>query len=214
MPELKVVESYAARALNPERLKALETHGGESVLDVGCGNGAYVYALEGGRRTAGVDYMAFEAWQARPELFHVADATALPFEDASFDTVASFETLEHLPDPAAALKEFHRVCRKNLILTVPNCEVSPGMRQSNLIYHHWIDPTHVNFYDLEGICRAVEAAGFHVTERKTINQISLAPLLMEALGLGGVMTKVAAKALAKVQRRRYAMTSLVVAEKR
>jgi len=43
--------------------------------------------------------------------FVVADAAALPFADASFDTVCSFETLEHLPDRDGYLAEVARVLR-------------------------------------------------------------------------------------------------------
>ncbi|WP_460369490.1 class I SAM-dependent methyltransferase, partial [Actinocorallia lasiicapitis] len=40
-----------------------------------------------------------------------ADAAALPFDDASFDLVTSFNGLHVLPDPAAAVAEFARVLR-------------------------------------------------------------------------------------------------------
>ena len=40
-----------------------------------------------------------------------ADATALPFPDASFDTVAISLALCTIPDPVAALRELARVCR-------------------------------------------------------------------------------------------------------
>lgn len=40
-----------------------------------------------------------------------ADATALPFGDASFDTVAISLALCTIPEPAAALMEMARVCR-------------------------------------------------------------------------------------------------------
>ena len=40
-----------------------------------------------------------------------ADAAALPFRDASFDTVAISLALCTIPEPAAALREMARVCR-------------------------------------------------------------------------------------------------------
>src|SRR3954470_13767903 len=41
----------------------------------------------------------------------VADAEALPFEDASFDLVFGHAVLDHLPDLDQAFAEFHRVLR-------------------------------------------------------------------------------------------------------
>jgi len=44
--------------------------------------------------------------------------------DAAFDTIVCIEVIEHLENPRAAFREFHRLLRKggNLILTTPNQE--------------------------------------------------------------------------------------------
>lgn len=47
-------------------------------------------------------------------------AYSLPFRTMSFDTVVLGEVLEHLEMPVAALREARRVCRKRMIITVPN----------------------------------------------------------------------------------------------
>jgi ubiquinone/menaquinone biosynthesis C-methylase UbiE len=39
--------------------------------------------------------------------------------DGSFDMVVCLEVLEHLEDPMAALRELHRVSRRDVILSVP-----------------------------------------------------------------------------------------------
>jgi SAM-dependent methyltransferase len=200
---------YAVRGLNPERLDAIRRHAGQEVLDVGCGNGGYVLHLADQLRIRGVDYRWFDAWQARPELFEVSDAQRLARPDASVDTILSFETLEHLPEPERALREYLRVARKNLILTVPNCQLTDGMRASGIIYNHWIDRTHLNFWDLDSISGLIEQAGFKVRQRGHINHLTLAPLFAESTGLG----RIGLKLFKRLQRKRYPMTCLVVADK-
>jgi ubiquinone/menaquinone biosynthesis C-methylase UbiE len=107
--------TYAAMRLQP----------GYHVLDVGCGPGTDTIALaqlvgETGRVT-GVDHdpamvseadrRAVEAGVADRAQHVVADATALPFEAASFDACRSERLFQHLVDPAAALAEMVRVTR-------------------------------------------------------------------------------------------------------
>ncbi len=55
------------------------------------------------------------------------DVTRLDFADASLDAVGSFDVLEHVPDYAAALREFARCLRPGgrLVVTVPFLEESP-----------------------------------------------------------------------------------------
>ena len=142
MKDNEVKNSYEIRQLNPFRLNAILDFAGESVLDVGCGNGSYVLELKDKYDIKGVDFQDFSAWRESPELFSISDASQLCLKDSSVDTILSFETLEHLYKPEEALREYHRVCRKNLILTVPNCVVSDGMKSSNLIFSHCIHLHH------------------------------------------------------------------------
>lgn len=205
------VAAYVSRPLNPHRLAALQAHAGNRVLDVGCGNGAYVEALLPHRETFGVDWSTFPSWAGRTGRFAVGLADRLPFRDKSFDTVSCFETLEHLEDPTLGLTELHRVARSTVILTVPNCEVTAGQRASGLIYHHWIDPTHRSFWTFPEFVSLVQDSGFEIISSSRINEIDLRPLVAEAWGgarLGGQVLKAVLKLR---KQRRYGMTSLVVA---
>lgn len=48
---------------------------------------------------------------------------SLPFEDGAFDAVASYQRLEHIPVPGAALLEMLRVCKPGGVVCIvgPNC---------------------------------------------------------------------------------------------
>jgi SAM-dependent methyltransferase len=81
--------------------------GGGRVLDLGCGVG-HSYELLAPRETVGADLSAQAlAGQQRETL--VADMRDLPLADASFSSVLSVHSIEHVPDAGRALAEVARV---------------------------------------------------------------------------------------------------------
>jgi ubiquinone/menaquinone biosynthesis C-methylase UbiE len=102
-----------------------------SLLDVGCGTGSYTAALaERGWDVTGLDVS--EDMLRRAEARGVptvhADATSLPFEDASFDAAISIFTNTDLDDLAAVVREIARVLRTGsplVYLAVHPCFVGP-----------------------------------------------------------------------------------------
>ena len=90
-------------------LKALELTAGERVLDIGSGPGLLAHEMaaavgpEG--RVCGVDIsepmlaIAKKRCSAQPWTeFHTADATSLPFPDASFDAAVATQVYEYVAD--------------------------------------------------------------------------------------------------------------------
>ena len=89
------------------------------------------------------------------------------------------------------------------------------MLSSGLIYKTWIDKTHVQFFDLDSITSLTEEVGFHVSEKKYINQISLLPLMLEAFDCPSIRSKLIKKMLkiTNSQAKKYYLTCLLVCEK-
>ncbi len=110
---------------------------GRDVLDVASGEGYGAALLAGvARSVVGVEIDAASVRHAqsaydRPNLrFVQGDAMRMPLPDACVDVVASFETLEHLPDHEAFLSEIRRVLRPSglLLISTPDRHVysAPG----------------------------------------------------------------------------------------
>jgi SAM-dependent methyltransferase len=90
--------------------------GGETVADVGCGNGAYLAELA--RRghagpVLGVDLSAGMLRAARTRApgasLAAGDAAALPLRDDASSLTLAMHMLYHVPDPSAAVRELRRV---------------------------------------------------------------------------------------------------------
>lgn len=87
---------------------------GRATLDVGCGEGRVTRDLHAlGHRVVAIDRsdrMIAAARESSPELeFHVADAAALPFADATFDLVIAFMSLQDMENMPTAVAECARV---------------------------------------------------------------------------------------------------------
>lgn len=101
------------------------------MLDCACGTGYGVRILRKiGEATGviGVDIddralaYASERHQVASSSFICSSGDRLPVADRVFDAITSFETIEHVPDDAALIEEFHRVLRADgiLIISTPN----------------------------------------------------------------------------------------------
>jgi len=87
------------------------------VLDIGSADGRAREWLDGCEYIA-LDYptTAVGMYGTRPDVF--ADGAALPFADASFDTVLLLEVLEHVADARGVLAEISRVLKPGAVLLI------------------------------------------------------------------------------------------------
>jgi SAM-dependent methyltransferase len=118
---VRAVEALRVRVVR----RLLDAAAGSRVLEVGCGGGNVLEQMPGHRY--GVDLSRFILEKARRRLgggatLVRADATRLPFADASFDRVFCSEVLEHVLEPEAVVAEMRRVLRSDgiAVVSVPN----------------------------------------------------------------------------------------------
>jgi ubiquinone biosynthesis O-methyltransferase len=147
---------------------------GRRVLDAGCGTGRATAALAG----RGADVVAIDLGErlvartrrrcaCRPL---VGSVMVLPFPDATFDVVLSTEVIEHVPDPALAVKEFARVLKPggHLVLSTPNRLWQGPVRLASAIGLRPYDALE-NFLTPAELRASVDAAGLRTIEHRGIH---------------------------------------------
>jgi SAM-dependent methyltransferase len=117
---------------------------GKRVLDIaaGTGFGAAMLSEAGASEVVGCDLSptamvsASREHGSPPIRFVAADGNLIPFRDASFDVITTFETLEHIADGVGYLKELRRVLRPagELFLSTPNAAITAEYVRNP--YHH------------------------------------------------------------------------------
>ena len=144
-------ENYWFRRHEAAYLAALTLTRGRRVLEAGCGEGYGAAML----RDDGAEVVAVDLDQ--PTILHAkaqydlvsvqGNLVALPFADASFDTVVSMQTIEHLWDQPAFVAECARILAGHglLVLTTPNRltfspDWVPGTPPANPFHSRELDP--------------------------------------------------------------------------
>jgi ubiquinone/menaquinone biosynthesis C-methylase UbiE len=119
------------------------------LLDVGCGGGAHALAFaEQGWQVTGLDISPAQLELARRRGVEVieADATSLPFEEATFDAAVSMFTHTDVADFAGAVCEVARVLRDGgrfVYLGVHPCFVGPHA----FVHDRYVPELHPGYRD-------------------------------------------------------------------
>ena len=135
-----------------DRYTKEEMFEGKEVLDMGCaaaGKSLY-YGSLGAKHVTGVDIV--EHYRAEAEgmaeklgfsdrfTFVIGSAYEMPFEDRSFDTVIMNDFMEHVDNPAAALREAMRLVRPGgrIFVNFPPYYHPTGAHLSDAINIPWV----------------------------------------------------------------------------
>ena len=133
---------------------ARHAHG--RILDVGCGDRRVAHYFSAvADRYIGLDYpTTFYGQRDNVDVF--GTALMLPFQDDSFDTVVSFEVLEHVTNPQAMVAELQRVVKPDgrVILTTP------------FMWGEHCEPHDYFRFSVYGLRRLFEDVGLEVVEQR------------------------------------------------
>jgi SAM-dependent methyltransferase len=160
--------------------QAAQFLGAGKVLDLGCGVGHSYHLLEP-RVTVGVDLDAASLEDQDRET-HVADMRSLPFGDASFASVVSIHSIEHVPDAEPVLAEVSRVLEPGgtAVFVTPN-RLTFGPPDEIIDPYHFIEYDPAEFaalckpffsdVQMKGLFGSPRYTAIHVRERKQLDRL-------------------------------------------
>ncbi len=162
-----------------------------SLLDVGCGEGFFLFnASRAGYDAKGIEISDDAAEYARSEFG--LDVEAKPFEelrlpDSCFDVITLWQVLEHVPYPLVMLREAHRILKPGglLALSTPNAKGVPA----RILGRRWwnIRMLHINQFTTRTLTAVLQRSGFKdissVSYRESISLLMLLIPILKQLGV-------------------------------
>ncbi|MEY2481377.1 MAG: hypothetical protein QOI04_2304 [Verrucomicrobiota bacterium] len=142
-PDRQFIGHRDCMVRNMSRYNFIAPHVSGRCLDIGCGRGyGFNYLKAHCSSCTGLDVSDSFLQEARAEFPEISfvqhNAEQLPFADASFDTITSFEVIEHIADDNAFLSEIVRVATPGALVAIstPNRLVVSGGRSEPLNQFH------------------------------------------------------------------------------
>lgn len=173
--------SFYVRSSVKNTLPRLPLCEGQRVLDVGCGTGQLLAALQNRRSPEeflGVDPSREMLRVARSRFAHsrplvAARAEHLPFRNATFDWVVSTSVFHYIREPRAALGEFHRLLKPTGSLVITDwCDDYLACKVCNLFLRAF-SRSHFRSYTRDQCERLLRESSFEsvLVERYRISRI-------------------------------------------
>lgn len=137
------------------------------LLDVGCGGGRFMRRMHKlGWQAEGNDFDPQAAERVQREYglpVHVGELAACRLPAAHYDAITLSQAIEHVYDPAATLREIHRLLKPGgrLVLTTPN----PESRCAQHYVAHWRGweaPRHLQLFPLAALRTLCERQGYEI----------------------------------------------------
>lgn len=164
------VTNVARRIAERMALGLIPALEGGRLLDVGCGNGAFLeWYSKHGWRVYGVEpsERAYSICRQKGlEVFH-GELDQAGYPPDYFDVVSLVHVLEHTTRPLAVLTEVRRVLKPNglVLVGVPNF----GCYDRKLLSESWWPleaPRHIYHFDVKTLCTMLRRSGFRIKSVK------------------------------------------------
>jgi SAM-dependent methyltransferase len=139
------------------------------VLDVGCATGHFLEALPEAWDKYGVEVSAYAGEEARRRFgdrIQIAPLQEARYDDASFDLVTLWETVNHMLDPVGDLRAVHRLLRPGGLMAISVGDVASGLaRLTGKFWYHVTPPVHLWYFTPRTMEFLFRTIGFETVKR-------------------------------------------------
>jgi 2-polyprenyl-3-methyl-5-hydroxy-6-metoxy-1,4-benzoquinol methylase len=184
--EAPIIRGSRLRAAKSQ-LGLIKKHkSGTTLLDIGCGEGFFLYnAAKAGYTAKGIE-ISQEAAEYAGREFDL-DVEAKPFEELQFpenyfDVVTLWQVLEHVPYPLIVLKEVHRILKPDGLLATSTPDIESIL--AKIFRRKWwnLRRLHINQFTTKTLTDMLKSAGFNnVFSTRYREYISISMLVIPLL---------------------------------
>jgi 2-polyprenyl-3-methyl-5-hydroxy-6-metoxy-1,4-benzoquinol methylase len=171
--DVRYVEEESGRVTTfCESLRLVQRHAaGGSLLDVGCHVGTFLeLAEQAGYSVAGVEPSRWAAERANSRLRGNVFCGAVedaPIPPDAFDVVTIWDVIEHLPDPASALRAIWTALRPGGVLAISTMDVDAWFPRLAGRRWPWYMQMHLVYFSRRTLPEMLRRERFHIAEVKT-----------------------------------------------
>lgn len=147
-------------------LNALGNYEHARILDVGATDGLFLRYLQKNEMAINISERAVQYARKHGVESVLGNADDLPFPDKSFDHILCFQTIEHLENPLKALREFIRVCKGKILITIPHTRTTSicPFEFDDRGNHRW----HVFEFSHNDFCKILDRVGLKILHYEII----------------------------------------------
>ena len=154
-----------------------------NLLELGCGEGRGVELLAPKAASyLGIDKIKpiIDSLKARFPDYKFLDGTfpPFPFEDNQFDTIVTFQVIEHIKEDDEFIREIHRVLKPGgtALVTTPNIKMTLSrnpwhIREYTADQLTKLCEKHFSNVEMKGIAGSEKVLEYHEQNRKSVNRI-------------------------------------------
>jgi len=157
---------------------------GGNFLDVGAAFGGFMNAASTRYSTYGIEPSEYSGNEARKRFggdrVHVGTLENHPFESGFFSAITMIEVIEHLADPAGAVRECFRLLRDGGVLVVQTANMAGLQARSQGERYAYFMPGHLSYFTRRNLTGLLADSGFSRIDAYLPVEFGLLPKLLKS----------------------------------